>query len=172
MKTDMQEYIGTKRINAVVMSRAEYTHLRGWEVPDDEDGSDIGYLVEYLDGGAPNHPGFKGYISWSPMEVFHKAYKTNGKLTFGDAIEYLKLGKKVAREGWNGKGMFVSMTHGKTLSLDKDNIWTENVRKVAEDNGGKVDLQPYLVMKTAQNTIQIGWLATQSDMLSSDWYVL
>lgn len=33
-----------------------------------------GYMVEYLDGGEPNHPNHKGYISWSPKDVFERAY--------------------------------------------------------------------------------------------------
>lgn len=71
----MKPYIGTKRVNAKPMNRADYNALRGWEVPADEDPADDGYLVEYLDGGKANHPEFKGYISWSPKDVFERAYK-------------------------------------------------------------------------------------------------
>ena len=70
----MQTYIGTKLITASPMSRQEYNDYRGWTLPADEDGSDEGYLVEYLDGGKPNHPNHKGYISWSPKAVFEQAY--------------------------------------------------------------------------------------------------
>lgn len=70
----MKEYIGTKIISAKPMTRAEYNALRGWEVPADENPHDEGYLVEYSDGGKPNHPGFKGYISWSPKDIFERAY--------------------------------------------------------------------------------------------------
>lgn len=88
---------------------------------------------------------------------------------FGKAIELVKEGKKVARKGWNGKGMFISMTGGKVLDIEKDDIWTKNIRDVAISNGGVVELLPYLVMKTADNKIQIGWLASQSDILAEDW---
>lgn len=67
-------YIGFKEINALPMDRGEYNTLRGWEVSEDENPEDEGYLVEYLDGGKSNHPDFKGYISWSPKEVFERAY--------------------------------------------------------------------------------------------------
>lgn len=71
----MKHYVGTKYINAKPMSRGDYNTLRGWQVPADEDPADEGYLVEYTDGGKPNHPDFAGYISWSPKDVFERAYK-------------------------------------------------------------------------------------------------
>jgi len=73
--SDMKPYIGTKLINAIDMTRAAYNILRGWELPANENGDDPGYLVEYVDGGQANHPNFKGYISWSPKDVFERAYK-------------------------------------------------------------------------------------------------
>lgn len=96
----------------------------------------------------------------------------NGDLDFGKALVALKGGLKVARKGWNGKGMWVSMTEGKTLDMAKDDIWTQNVRDIAYANGGKVEILPYLVMKTTDNKLQIGWLASQSDMLAEDWEVV
>lgn len=71
----MQHFIGTKRLLAQPMNRADYNSYRGWELPKDEDGSDAGYLVEYLDGGKPNDDRHGGYISWSPQDVFERAYK-------------------------------------------------------------------------------------------------
>ena len=47
----MKKYIGKKEINAVHMNRLEYNNLRGWKLPEDENGTDEGYLVEYIDGG-------------------------------------------------------------------------------------------------------------------------
>lgn len=70
----MKIYTGTKTINATPMLRGEYNVLRGWVLPADEDGADEGYLVEYTDGGKANHPDFAGYISWSPKDVFERAY--------------------------------------------------------------------------------------------------
>ena len=68
-------YEGTKRLTAQPMTRGEYNAYRGWEVPADENPADAGYLVEYLDGGKSNHPAHAGYISWSPVDVFERAYK-------------------------------------------------------------------------------------------------
>lgn len=67
-------YVGTKVVRAAEMNRAQYNQLRNWEVPADENPLDAGYLVEYTDGGASNHPDFVGYISWSPKDVFERSY--------------------------------------------------------------------------------------------------
>lgn len=71
----MKTYTGTKTIRATPMTRIEYNALRGWPLPADENGADAGYLVEYTDGGKPNMPGFAGYVSWSPADVFERSYK-------------------------------------------------------------------------------------------------
>jgi hypothetical protein len=90
-------------------------------------------------------------------------------MDIGQAINQAKQGKKIARKGWNGKGMFVSMTPGKVLDLKVDDIWTQNVKDIAIANGGTVEILPYLVMKTADSKLQVGWLASQSDLLADDW---
>lgn len=70
----MTTHVGTKVVHAKPMTRGEYNVLRGWKLPADENGSDPGYLVEYADGGNANVPVFKGYVSWSPADVFDRAY--------------------------------------------------------------------------------------------------
>lgn len=97
----MKKFIGTKMVIATPMNRQQYNDYRDWPLPDDEDGADDGYLVEYTDGGKPNHPNHTGYISWSPKEQFDAAYRPTDGLTFGLAIEALKLGERVARNGWD-----------------------------------------------------------------------
>jgi len=71
----IKRYRCHKAVEARPMTRQAYNDLRGWTLPENEDGADEGYLVEYQDGGAANHPDFKGYISWSPKEVFERGYK-------------------------------------------------------------------------------------------------
>lgn len=71
----MKTYIGTKIVRLQPMTRAEYNDYRGWSLPADEDGTDEGYLVEYTDGGKPNHANHEGYISWSPKAQADAAYK-------------------------------------------------------------------------------------------------
>jgi hypothetical protein len=47
----MKKYFGTKQIKATPMTRLDYNLYRNWTLPTDEDGSDEGMLVEYIDGG-------------------------------------------------------------------------------------------------------------------------
>jgi hypothetical protein len=71
----MQKYEGTKRLFAKPMTRGEYNAYRGWTIPEEENPSDAGYLVEYEDGGKSNDSRHAGYISWSPADVFERTYK-------------------------------------------------------------------------------------------------
>ena len=127
-------YIGTKEITA-------------WE--QEKDGQP-GYAVRYADG----------YTSWSPCDVFEAAYRvTEGPtqfLTFGDAVHFLKAGKRVARRGWNGKGMWLEMQR--------------------PDEHSKMTL-PYLYLSYPNDSAntpgaRVPWLASQTDMLTEDWVVL
>lgn len=71
---DEEIYVSHKRVKRKAMTRQEYCDYRGWDVPDVENGSDEGYLVEYLDGGVSNDTRHDGYISWSPKEAFDNGY--------------------------------------------------------------------------------------------------
>ena len=56
------------------MTRGEYNKYRGWKIPIDEDPSEAGFLIEYVEGGDSNHTNHSNYISWSPKDVFEKGY--------------------------------------------------------------------------------------------------
>lgn len=165
-------YIGTKMVRAIPMARLEYNEYRGWQLPQDECGEDAGYLVEYLDGGKPNHHAHVGYISWSPAEQFEAAYRPTTGLTFGMAIEALKLGERVARAGWNGKGMWLSLSCGETREVPAASFWSPHNRAHAEAQGGTAKVLPSITMKTATGEILMGWLASQTDMLADDWQLV
>lgn len=165
-------HIGVKEINAFPMTRKAYNALRGWEVPVDENPSDEGYLVEYLDGGQRNHPEYEGYISWSPKEVFERAYRPVAGMTFGLAIEALKKGYRVARSGWNGKGMWLSLSGPGVREVPAGAFWSENNSSYAAQQGGSARVLPCITMKTASGEILMGWLASQTDMLAEDWEIL
>jgi len=154
-------YIGVKEIKAIFMTLGDYNYHRGWKMPENENPSDPGYIIQYPDG----------YISWSPKEQFELAYMTVGDLDYSAALFLLKQGKKVARAGWKGRGMWVSMTEGKTLDMAVDDIWTQNVKDIAISNSGIVEILPYLVMKTADCKLQIGWVPSQGDMQATDWRI-
>lgn len=102
----MKRYIGTKIIKAEPMTRGDYNKYRGWQIPVDEEPTEKGYLVKYSDG----------YESWTPLKQFEEAYRRCDNMPFGLAIEALKKGKKVARKGWNGKGMYLFLADGQDLT--------------------------------------------------------
>jgi len=165
----MEQFVGHKAILARAMTLGAYNAYRGWTMPENEDPDAPGYLVEYTDGGKPNHKDHAGYISWSPKEQFERSYHRNGELTFGDAIHALKSGLRVTRSGWNGKGMWLSLTKGQMVPAG--NFWSQHNADFARENGGQAEVQPYITMKTAQGKI-VPWLASQSDMLDNDWMVI
>ena len=157
-------HIGTKQIIAKPMTRDAYNDYRGWKLPEDENGDDAGYLVEYLDGGQANHPDHAGYISWSPALVFDAAYQPTDAMTFGHAIDLLKAGQKVARAGWNGKGMFLYLVPANAYPAQTGAAkayWGENAL---------VPYGAYIAMKTAQENV-VPWLASQTDVLADDWQI-
>jgi len=92
-------------------------------------------------------------------------------IDFGDALRALKAGKRVARQGWNGRGMWLAMSPG-VKALPADKFWAGPNREHAEKCGGVADVLPCLTMKTATGEIVMGWLASQSDMLADDWVVV
>ena len=159
-----QTYSGTKLINALPMTRQRYNDFRGWQVPADENPDDEGYLVEYLDGGKPNTEMYAGYVSWSPKEQFDKAYRQTTGLPFGLAAEAMKMGKKVARAGWGGSGMFVYYVHA-----GKYPVRMEQIKGLFPDD--LVPYQHYMALKTAQGDVAT-WAPSCSDALADDWFII
>lgn len=160
----MKTYIGTKIVHATPMDRAAYNEYREWELPADENGADDGYLVEYADGGRANDSRHAGYISWSPKDVFERAYRATEDMTFGAAIEALKVGKKVARAGWNGAGQCVYLVPAAAYPAQ-----TGAVKAL-----GDAALMPhraYLALKTAQGDVAT-WAPSCSDALAEDWRIV
>ena len=165
-------YIGTKVIHALPMTRQAYNDYRGWQLPDNEDGADDGYLVEYVDGGKANDSRHAGYISWSPKDVFERAYHSVEGMTFGLAIEALKAGKKVARAGWNGKGMWIAYTPGSEFAPELAKSGHAAAHRAEEAPREDVRLLPHIDMRAADGSMVVGWLASQTDMLAEDWAVV
>lgn len=122
---------------------------------------DEGYIVHYPDG----------YVSWCPKAQFEAAGRPCDGMTFGMAIEAMKNGKKVARRGWNGKGMYVWVMPGRTIT-NCPNITDPHLKAISDANGGTVVFVGSVRMKTATGEVLTGWLASQTDMLSEDWVVV
>ena len=86
---------------------------------------------------------------------------------FGTAVEALKQGARVAREGWNGKGMFLYYVPQNKYPASRNEHGT--MVGVFEDD--MVPYGAYIAMKTAQNNV-VPWLASQTDVLAEDWQIV
>lgn len=85
-------------------------------------------------------------------------------MDFGAALAALKDGCTVTREGWNGKGMWIALSPG--FSLTADRVFTPAVQEEIGENEGV--FLPYLIMRTVDGTF-VPWLASQTDLLAEDW---
>ena len=86
-------------------------------------------------------------------------------LSFGQALEALKEGKRVARAGWNGKGMFVFLVNGSNFVVNREPLLS------IMGEGMEVTYRPHIDMKDAEGKI-VPWLASQTDILADDWEVV
>ena len=154
----MKQYIGSKIVEACPAYRCT---LPGGGVVYAGEGDIIcsgckvedGYRVKYEDG----------YLSWSPKAVFEAAYRETTGMSFGLAIEAAKMGRAVAREGWNGKEMFLYYVPANEYA-----VTTEIARSYFGDT---VPYGAYIALKTMQGNV-VPWLASQADMLADDWQIV
>lgn len=152
----MKQYIGTKIVKAAPALRLDdgkgnvrVELLSSNPMPHPGDTVDMGYKVVYSDV----------YESWSPQDVFEEAYRQTDGMNFGMAIEAMKMGIAVARKGWNGKGIYLELQ--------------------VPDEHSKMTL-PYIYIVTngliTDNPHapkgRVPWLASQTDMLADDWYIV
>lgn len=142
----MNRYIGTKIIHAEIAANPK-------------DGIE-GYKVVYADG----------YTSWSPRAAFEEAYRPCDAMTFGLAIEALKAGKRVARAGWNGKGMWLALQPGSVITPEQARSGAAKGR--ANEGATSITILPHIDMRAADGSVVVGWLASQTDMLAEDWQVI
>lgn len=151
----MKQYIGTKIIEAEPSTREDFAEIRRnaenqpGTLENPIDPMEDGYMVIYPDG----------YVSWSPKDVFEAAYRLTSGMNFGLAIEAMKMGKRVRRRGWNGKGIFIELQvpdeHSKMshpyIYIDTTGLQTDNP-------------------ESPKN--RVPWFASQTDMLSDDWEIV
>jgi len=95
--------------------------------------------------------------------VFERAYRPVVGMSFGLAIEAMKKGHKVARAGWNGKGMF--------LYYVPENQYRAVTPAARQTFGSMVPYGAYIAMKTVQENV-VPWHASQTDMLADDWAIV
>jgi hypothetical protein len=147
----MLKYIGVKEVTAEPQVEGGFVKAgtHGGVIARD------GYKVVYEDG----------YTSWSPKEVFEKAYRSTEGMTFGLAIEALKLGKKVARKGWNGANMYCYLVQGSTFKVDREPLMS------ILGEGTVVNYRPHIDLKTADGSVAT-WSPSGSDALAEDWMIV
>lgn len=83
----------------------------------------------------------------------------------GWAVKQMHDGRKVARAGWNGKGMFIFLVQGSRFQVNRPpllGIYPE---------GTTIDYRPHVDMKTVDSQI-VPWVCSQSDLLATDWEVV
>lgn len=140
----MKGFYGTKRVEA--------------EPSDSTVDGREGYTLRYPDG----------YQSWSPKPAFDLAYQPETAMSFSGALAALKAGQRVARAGWNGKGMWLVLVPGSTFPITAD----RPVGKALPHRVGEMmDYLPHIDMLTAQGAL-VPWLASQTDVLADDWTVV
>ena len=100
------------------------------------------------------------YLMEEFANIIRNSEEKTNNLTFGQAIEALKSGKRVSRKGWNGKGMFLCFIHWKD--------WPVNP---AETHKTSTHLASWIGMRTADNMF-VPWLASQTDILAEDWEIV
>lgn len=86
-------------------------------------------------------------------------------MNFGQALEGLKEGKHIARNGWNGRGMFVYLVHGKRIKAE-----SEQLRHIADEEGTVLH-NPYMAIKNVNGTVST-WVPSINDCLAEDWYIV
>ena len=149
----MKTYIGTKIIEAAPAIRmggkvydANETIPRSMKLVEE------GYKVRYQDG----------YESFSPKAVFEEAYRPIDGMNFGLAIEAMKKGKKCRRAGWNGKNQHIELASAISYTSPEGVI----VNAEHDAIGNKA------TAFCGTSGIQMGWLASQADMLADDWEIV
>lgn len=100
-------------------------------------------------------------------------------MNFSQALESLKLGSKIQREGWNGKGMYLTLVQGYPVNghLNADSVDSE---VEGETQGKAGQMRSHIVLKTAGDSQFWGagysdyvpWVASQTDILAEDWNIL
>ncbi|MDR2020672.1 MAG: DUF2829 domain-containing protein [Treponema sp.] len=122
--------------------------------PESKDGKE-GFKVRYEEG----------YESWCPKDVFLKHNRPTEAMPFSFAIEAAKQGKKITRKGWNGKNQYVFLIPDYVFKR-------EEIPALKDDPREEVTFWGCFCIMTSIGKVQMGWLATQSDMQAADWEIV
>lgn len=149
----MKQYIGTKIIQAEPAYRLDKKTVQPttWPIPEGSTAEE-GYAVLNPDGS----------MVWTAKEEFEAACRPADAMTFGQAIEAAKNGKRISRAGWNGKSQYVELATG--IGYVGPDGKTVNAEHAAIGNKA--------LAFVGTSGVQMGWLASQADMLAEDWQIV
>ena len=155
----MAKYARLNFVDAKPMTRGDFFKVKGAEC-NPALLKDKGYFIVYRKGQKNE------YISWCPKAEFDAVSYRDNKLPFGIAMFLCQTqGVKIARANWNGKGQFVRFE--KVFFFEDGN---EN--GPAKEKESDCFVFHCVNMKTGEKGVQVGWLASQGDMKSADWYIV
>jgi hypothetical protein len=89
-------------------------------------------------------------------------------LDFGKALDAVRAGRRVARAGWNGKGMYLFLVPGSTFTVEASRPMGKASPELV---GSQVNYRPHIDMKTVDGEM-VPWVASQSDLLANDWAIV
>lgn len=127
-------------------------------------------MNHFEEDGSPEVPIaalFPHYLIWMTRDTWEVVGEESVAVpsdtySFGDAINFLKAGKKVARKGWNGKNQYIQIATGISYKAASGEV----VNCEHDAIGNKA------IAFVGTSGVQMGWLASQADMLAEDWYVV
>lgn len=118
---------------------------------------EIGKQMAYNDAVSKMWEPYGFLLKQRRHEASLKQMPDDGAVDFGTAVTLLKEGHLVAREGWNGKGMYLKLVRGEGVTT----TYTPHEYEILDA----------IYMKTADNKM-VPWLASQTDVLSTDWVLV
>ncbi|SHO54403.1 DUF2829 domain-containing protein [Vibrio quintilis] len=183
----MQEYQSVKKVKAAliidVQKGLEGTHLTELTICDPlEKGIQAPYMAtnDMVVRHMPEPGDYlvlydDGYVSISPAKAFNDGYLpvrgiagSDYLMDFGAAIDFVRSGAKIARKGWNGKGMFVVYQKGYPEGIPCNK---QTAEAWGMNEGDLFKCRPYLQLKTADGS-HCMWSPSVSDVLGDDWVIV
>lgn len=134
------------------------------------------YLITTLEGTMRMTPqdvlitGVQGEIYPCKLDIFEKTYElaADDNMTFGDAIQAMKQGNRIARRGWNGKGMFVVYQKGYPQGIPCNK---QTAEAWGMNEGELFRCEPYLQIKMVNGSHAM-WVPSINDVLAEDWSIV
>ena len=116
-------------------------------------------------GWIARDPNDKNDMWFINIDFSSQNYCFDDDLSFGEALDYMKVGHLAYRKGWNGKGMFIFLVNGSRFKVNRPPL-----NEIFEEDT-EINYLPHIDMKTADGSI-VPWLASQTDILAEDWEII